>query len=98
MFEGPLGVDAPSAVFVLMLQNVARGLRHALRIARAQKHVQQDVIGFERGIGFQFAAPVAFFVLLGEQAVARAVDGGRHTADQIINLSEAQLRRRRCGG
>ena len=95
--DGPWIVDPPSAVFVLVFQDVARGLGQALGIARAQQNMQHDVIGFERGIGFQFATPVAFFVLLGKQAVARAVNGRSHPADQIINFSEAHLRHSRGG-
>ena len=90
-------VDTPSAIFVLLLQNVARSFRHALRTAGAQKNVQDDVVGFERGIGFQFAAPVTIFVLLGKQAVAGAVNGRGHPADEIINFSETHLRHRRGG-
>ena len=78
-----------------MLQNVARSLGHALGIAGSQQNVQHDVVGFEGGVGFQLAAPVALFVLLGEQAVARAVNGRSHAADQIVNFSEAHLRDRR---
>ena len=91
-------VDTPSAVLVLLLQNVARSFRHALRIAGAQQHVQDDVVGFERGIGFQLAAPVTLFVLLGKEAVAGAVNGRSHPADEIINFSETHLRHRRGGG
>jgi hypothetical protein len=54
--------------------------------------VQHDVIGFERGVSFQLAAPVAFFMLLGEQAIARAVNGRGNPADQIVDLSETHLR------
>ena len=93
-----LVVDAPSAILVLVLQNVACRFGQALGIARPQQNMQHDVVGFEGGIGFQFAAPVAFFMLLGEQAVAGAINGRSHPADQIINFSEAHLRHRRRGG
>jgi len=59
--------------------------------------VQDDVVRFERGIGFQFAAPVTLFVLLRKEAVAGAVNGRSHPADEIINFSEAHLRHRRGG-
>ena len=52
------GVNAPAAVFILVVQDVARGLVKAFLAARAQQGMQQDVIGFEGGVGFQFPAPV----------------------------------------
>ena len=61
--RGTTGVNAPAAIFVLMLEYPVRGFPEALLIARAEQRVQQDVIGFEGGIGFQLAAPVAIFVL-----------------------------------
>src|SRR3984893_2883988 len=59
--------------------------------------MQQDVVRFQRGIGFQFATPVPFLALFGEQAVARPINGRSHPADQIVNFSEAYLRQRRRG-
>jgi len=35
--------------------------------------VQQNVVGLERGIGFQFAAPVAIFMLLRKKIFAGGV-------------------------
>ncbi len=74
-------INPPASVLILMFHDVARRLGHALGIARSQKDVQENVVGFERGVGFQLAAPVAFFVLLGEEAIARAVNGGGNPAD-----------------
>src|SRR6267154_6573975 len=56
--------------------------------------MQQDVIGLKRRVGLEFAAPVAFFVLLGKQELARAVNADCDPADQVVDLSESHLRRR----
>jgi hypothetical protein len=90
------GIDTPAAVFVLLLQNVIRGLAEALRIPRAQQCVQQNVIRFQRSVGLQFAAPVAFFVLLGKQVLACAINRGSHTAGKIVNSAKTQLGPGRC--
>ena len=68
------------AVFVLVTDDVVAALLETLLIAGSEKRVQQDVIGFQRGVGFEFAAPVAFIVLLGKQAAACAIDGSRYPA------------------
>src|SRR5205823_12841600 len=92
-----------SAIVILMLQNVARRFLESLAIARTQQGVQKDVIRFQRGIGFQFAAPVALFTLIRKQELARTINGGGDSAGQVINFAETQLRyrrrvRRRGGG
>ena len=69
-------VDAPSAVFVLVAENPVAAFLETLLIAGSEQRVQQDVVGFERGVGFEFAAPVAIFVLLGEQIFLRGGDRG----------------------
>src|SRR5439155_11399321 len=70
------GINTPSAVFILMLQNVTRRFLESLAIARSEQCVQKDVIRFQRCIGFQFAAPVALFVLIREQELASTIDRG----------------------
>jgi hypothetical protein len=74
-----------------MTQDVVGALLETFLIASSEQNVQQDVIGFESGIGFEFAAPVAVLVLLGEKPFARAVDGGSYAAGEIVNFAEAQL-------
>jgi len=90
-------INSPSAILVLMGENIARGFRQTTGIARAQQDVKDYVIGFQSGISFQFAAPVAFFVLVLKQAVTGSVDSCGHPADQVINFSETHLRNRRGG-
>ena len=63
------GVDAPAAVFILMAQNPVRGLLKSFLISCAEQGVQQDVIGLESGIGFEFAAPVTVFVLFARREI-----------------------------
>ena len=77
--RGTGGVDAPAAVFVLVAHDPVGGFLKAVGIAGAEQRVQQNVIGFERGIGFEFAAPVAFFVLLRKKKFASGGDGGADT-------------------
>ena len=89
------GVDAPTAICILVVQDVASGLVEAFLVARAEQRMEQDVIGFEGGIGFQFSAPVTLFVLLREKIVAGRIDGDRDPAAQVVNLSKSHLRQRR---
>ena len=70
----PGGIDAPSAVFILMAQNPVRRLLKPLLIARPEQRVQQNVIRLEGGVGFEFAAPVSFFMLLREKIFPRRSD------------------------
>ncbi len=78
-----------AAVFILMLENVTSSLLEALRIARTQQRVQHNVVGFESSVGFQFAAPVSLFILLGKQELARAINRSGYAAGKIIYFSEA---------
>ena len=45
-------VNAPPAIFILMVQYVTSGLVEPSLIARTEQRVQQDVIGFKGRIGF----------------------------------------------
>ena len=68
-----------------MRQDLVGALLRALRVFRAQQPVQQDVIGFKRGVGAQFAAPVPFFgVLQREQVLARGVDRGGYPGFYVV--------------
>ena len=48
--------------------------------------MQQDVVGFQRGIGAEFAAPVALLVLNGEQVLARGIDRRGDSALDVVQL------------
>ncbi len=48
----PAVIDGPAAIVVLVAGDLADGLGEALFVARAQHCVQEDVIGFQRGVGF----------------------------------------------
>ncbi len=76
-----------------MLQDVVRRLLKARRIPSAEQGVQQDVIGLEGGIGLEFAAPVAVFVLLGEKITAGGINGGAYSASKFVYFSEQELGR-----
>src|ERR1051326_2025994 len=84
-------VDGPAAVFVLVSQDVVRALLETLLVAGTKQRVHQDVVGFECRIGFEFAAPVAVFVLLGEKPFAGAVNRGGDAGRKVIDFSEAEL-------
>src|SRR5208283_704715 len=90
----PGRINTPATVFILMLNNPVGRLAEALRVTRAQKRMQKYVVRFQRGVGFQLAAPVAFFMLGGEKKSPCRVRGGAHAAGQSIDLSKAKLRRR----
>jgi hypothetical protein len=53
--------------------------------------VEQNVIGLEGGVGFEFAAPVSLVVLLREKKLAGIIDGAGDTAEQAVNFAKAQL-------
>ena len=61
-----------------MAQNPVRRLLKAFLIPGPEQRVQQDVIGLERGVGFELPAPVSFFMLLREKILPR---GGDRCAD-----------------
>ena len=86
------GIDAPATVLILVIENVASGLVKTLLAARAEQRVEQNVIGFEGGIGFEFSAPVTLFVLLREKIVASRIDSDRDPALQVVDLSKSHLR------
>ncbi len=60
-------VNRPTAVLILMTQNFVCTLLKAALVASAENGVQKNIIGFQRSVGFQFAAPPAIFVLPGKQ-------------------------------
>ena len=59
--------------------------------------MQQDVVGLQRGIRFQFTTPVAVFMLFGKEEGAGAVNRSNDTAGQIIDLAETCLWNSRRG-
>ena len=61
------------------------------RVRRMQPELEQNVIGFEGGVGFQFTAPIALVVLQGKQSLAGAVKGSADPAGKVVNLPEPQL-------
>ena len=86
-------VDTPTAIFILMADNPVGGALKPLGVAGAEQGVEQNVIGFKRGIGFEFAAPVAIVVLGGEKKLASGGDGGADTAEEAVDFTETKLRR-----
>src|SRR4029077_6339449 len=84
--------DAPSRVLILVLENPVYRLLEALLIAGTQQCVQQDVVRFQGGIGFELAAPVAFLVLLREKIFAGGCNGGTYSRGEVFNFAEAKLR------
>ena len=69
------GVDTPASIRVLVVENMTRRFLETLGRTRAEKGVQQDVVGFEGGVGFELALPVAWFCLKRKQVIGAALDG-----------------------
>src|SRR5579872_1588202 len=84
-------VDTPSAIIVLMANDPVGRLLKALGIAGAQQSVEQNVIGFEGSVGFEFAAPVAFVVERREKKLAGSANGGTDAGSETVDFAEAQL-------
>ena len=59
----------------------------------AKQDAQQDVTRFESGVSFEFAAPIAIFVLGGEKMLARPSDGGSNAFSGIADLAKEHLAR-----
>ena len=74
-----------------MPEDVVRAFLESLLITRAQQNVHQDVVGFESGIGFELAAPVAVLVLLRKDPLARAINRSCNAAAEAVNFSETKL-------
>ncbi len=85
MFDGPpLKMGQPPSAFWCDRISLAHfWVRCAL--FGAQQAVQQDVVGFQRGIGAQFSAPIPFLgVLQREQVFARGVDRGSDPGFDVV--------------
>ncbi len=99
---GTAGIDAPAAVFVLVAHHLGEGALEAAGIAALEQRVQKDVVGFEHGIGFELAAPVAVRMLLREKVLRASVRSrsrlrpGPRRCGQILALPDAGLRCDSC--
>ena len=90
----PAGIDAPTAIFVLVSKNLVDRPLHAAAIARAQQHVHKDVVGLEHGVGFEFATPVALRMLQPEQPILGFLNAGNNVVEAKIQAAETRLRGR----
>src|SRR5258708_1900833 len=86
------GIDWPAAIVILVANNLGHRALHAAAVSCTKQSVNDDVIGFECGIGFELAAPVPIFMLLRKQVVARALHAVGNTSEHVLNLSEEHLR------
>src|SRR5579872_2356495 len=73
-----------------MTENPVRCLLKTFLISGAEERVQQDVVRLERRIGFEFAAPIPFFVLLREEKLPRSCDRSPNAAGEFLNFAEAE--------
>src|SRR6266481_3202785 len=73
--RGAAGVNAPAAVGQLSAANVVGELGDALRLGFTQNEEIVNVVGFEGGVGFELALPVAWFRLKRKQVIGAALDG-----------------------
>jgi hypothetical protein len=60
----------------LLAQDLGYGALHLALVAGAQQGMHHDVVGFEGAVGFQLPAPVAVWMLLGEEKITGQYDGG----------------------
>ena len=67
---GAAGEDTPAAVFILLAQNFLDRALHLALVAGTQQRMHHDVVGFERAVRFQLAAPVPIGMLLGKEEIA----------------------------
>ncbi len=73
-FDRAAGVEGPSAVLLLTLQDVTRGLDCDFVLPAPQPGQEQDVLGFEDRVPFEFPDPVAIRMLLIEQPPCRRLE------------------------
>ena len=90
------GINAPAAVGQLALADIICELGNALGIGLAQNVQVVNVIGFQSGIGFEFALPVALLGLKRKQVIGAAFYGLLEALRPIPLLPWD--RRRRRGG
>src|SRR5262249_44363112 len=84
--------NRPATICVLVPDDLSRGLLQAHFIARSQKGMQQNVVGFEGCVGFEFAGPVSFRLLGREEESSRAVHRRGYAAGDVIDLAKHHLR------
>src|ERR1700678_1460646 len=89
--------DAPPTVFILMAHNLVGGALHPAAIARAEQSVDEDVVGLEHAVSFEFAAPVAVGMLQAKQPILRALDALGNVVEAEVHPAIARLSRLICG-
>ena len=77
-------IDVPAAIGLLQGKDVVDGLALPLRVHLAVPMVVGDGVGDEGGIHHQFAHPVTFRLLPGQQKLLRPLDGGLHAGGKRI--------------
>ena len=82
------GIQAPATVVVLVAHHLCEGAPQAARVAGFEKGVEEDVVGLEHRVGFEFAAPIAVRMLAGEDVPRGALDGGPDLGQVCIDSSE----------
>ena len=70
----PARIDGPAAIGELPAAHVICQLGNALGISLAQNVQVIDVVGFERGVCFEFALPVSFLCLNGKEVIRAALN------------------------
>ena len=88
MLPGTAGINAPTAVFVLVAHHLSERAAQPAGIAALKQRMQQDVVGLEHGVGFEFAAPVAVGVLQTEEKIARAGKGRVYVRHVRVNAAK----------
>jgi hypothetical protein len=76
-----------------MLQDVTGRFGEAQLVYSTEQCVQNDVVSFKGSIRLELTTPVTLVMLLGEKKPPARIRGGCYSAGQIVNFSEAKLRR-----
>ena len=77
-FRGAAGIVRPAAIGAFHFEKVVGGEADARIVRLSEEREQQDELGLEDGVAFEFADPVAVRALAGEQAVATALGSLGH--------------------
>jgi len=87
-------IDGPAAIVELVPADVGGQAGDAGRLSLAENVQVEDVVGFEGGVSFEFADPVAFRGLEREQIARGALDG---FVESLIETRGGRPRGHRAG-
>src|ERR1700738_312138 len=86
-------VDTPSAVLILMTENLVDRTLHPAAISRAPQGMDEDVVGLEHTVGFELTAPIAVGMLQIEQPVLGPLHAFDNVLEAKVDTPKARLHR-----